>query len=266
MNDKILQQAIKTGRLGRHPFYWYETLDSTNTCAMEMARNGAEDQTLIVAESQNRGRGRLGRTWVSPPGTGLYVSIILQPKLEPEHLAQLTLMAGVAVCRAIDGVAGIFTRIKWPNDVLAEGKKIAGILSESTGISLQEKPVVVLGIGINVESPPEAFSQELVSATSIFAVTGRIVQKGTLLQRLLVEIGQLTELLEQGEFSKILTEWKGRDATLGKRLKWITTAQEVVYGVAMGPDEEGHLHIKDHSGTLHEVVSGDINLLGSPSF
>jgi BirA family biotin operon repressor/biotin-[acetyl-CoA-carboxylase] ligase len=264
MNDLILQQAIATGRLGKHPFYWYEAIDSTNARALEMARNGVPDQTVVAAESQNRGRGRLGRAWVSPPGTGLYVSIVLRPQLEPEHLSQMTLMAGVAVCRAIDSEAGIFTRIKWPNDVLADGKKIAGILAESTGISSQRKTAVVLGIGINVETPPEAFPQELRSrAASIFAVTGKIVPKGALLKRLLAEINQLTEALEGGGFAKILAEWKGRDATLGKRLNWITTAQQVICGVAMGPDEKGHLHIKDSSGTVHEVVSGDINLLGS---
>ena len=163
MNDTILQQAIETGRFGNHPFHWYESIDSTNLCAMEMARNGAQEQTVVMAQSQSHGRGRLGRAWVSPSGQGLYVSIILRPQLAPEHLSQMTLVAGVAACRAIDIEAGISTMIKWPNDVLVDGKKIAGILSESTGLSPQVKTAVVLGIGINVDIPQEAFPQELQS-------------------------------------------------------------------------------------------------------
>ena len=264
MKDIILQQAIKSGRLGSHPFYWYESIDSTNLKALEMAKEGAQSGTIIVAHAQNSGRGRLGRSWISPAGTGLYVSIILRPQLAPEHLSKITLAAGVAVSKAIDLVTNISTMIKWPNDILADGKKIAGILSESTGVNPAGKTAVVLGIGINVNTPQESFPEALKDkASSLMAITGTIVQKGVLLKQLLDEISRQVKRLEQGEFSQILEDWKARDTTLGKRLNWLNAAKQIVCGIAQGPDENGHLQVKDFSGKLHDVLSGDITLVDS---
>lgn len=264
MLDAILQQAIDSGRLGATPFYWYESIGSTNQKALEMVRDGWSGQAIVMAESQTSGRGRLGRSWVSPAGTGLYVSIVLWPQVAPEDLSKVTLVAGVAVNRAINLEANIATMIKWPNDILADCKKVAGILAESTAVTSRGKTAVVLGIGVNVTTPLEDFPSELSGkVTSLLAVSGKVIQRGALLKRIVSEISRQMELLEQGHFSKILEEWKARDATLGKRLHWINSSKQAVYGVSMGPDKEGRLRVRDSSGKVHEVISGDVNLADS---
>nr|MBF0223641.1 biotin--[acetyl-CoA-carboxylase] ligase [Desulfobulbaceae bacterium] len=261
MCDTILQQAIDSGRLGSIPFYWHESIGSTNQKALEMVRNGLFEQTIIMADSQTSGRGRLGRSWVSPAGSGLYVSIVLWPQVAPEHLSKLTLVAGVAVNRAINLEATIATMIKWPNDIVVDGKKVAGILAESTAVTSRGKTAVVLGIGVNVTTPLNAFPLELSGrVTSLLAVSGKRIHRGVLLKRLVSEIAMQMELFEGGSFSTILEEWKRRDATLGKRLHWLNSTKQAIYGVSLGPDKDGRLQVRDASGKVHEVLSGDVTL------
>src|SRR6516164_7325378 len=153
-----IQDDLATTRLGKKVHY-FSAVDSTNSCAWQLAEQGAQEGEIVIAESQNHGRGRLGRSWVSPPYRNLYFSVILRPQLPPTHAAQTTLMAAVALADAVASFVPVAPVIKWPNDILVKGKKLAGILTESSCDS-ERIEFVILGIGVNLNYPvalmPEA--------------------------------------------------------------------------------------------------------------
>ena len=177
--DKLLPEEVLQGlktRVFTGPVHHFETLDSTNDLAKELAVQGAPEGTVVVAEAQTGGRGRLGREWDSPPGVGLYVSLVLRPMLPPMELPQITLTTAVAVVRAVRRVAGVAPGIKWPNDLLLNGKKLGGILTEMETESDRIRHVVV-GLGLNVNNP--GFPPELAAtATSLTLTAGRSVFPG----------------------------------------------------------------------------------------
>jgi BirA family biotin operon repressor/biotin-[acetyl-CoA-carboxylase] ligase len=152
--------------------------ESTNSLALEMGKQGAAAGTVVVAETQTRGRGRQQRAWFSPPGTGLYFSVILRPQLDPVELPKITLVAGVAVCEAIEQACQVSFGLKWPNDLLFGGKKCGGILCETgplTGTDNGRGILVILGVGLNITIPESTFPAELrARATSLLAATGRV--------------------------------------------------------------------------------------------
>ena len=192
--DKLLPeevlQGLKTG-VFTGPVHYFETLDSTNDLAKALAVQGAPEGTVVVAEAQTSGRGRLGREWDSPPGVGLYVSLVLRPMLPPMELPQITLTTAVAVVRAVRRVAGLAPGIKWPNDLLLNGKKLGGILTEMETESDRIRHVVV-GLGLNVNNP--GFPPELAAtATSLALEAGRTFSRVNLLQAWLEEFEALYE-------------------------------------------------------------------------
>ena len=259
--DPLWEQMRETGLLGTRKVYFFDETKSTNEVALNLGRQGEVAGVLVVAESQTCGRGRLGRAWVSPPGQGLYFSIILRPRLEPADLAKITLVAALAVCKAVEGVTGLAPGIKWPNDLLLAGEKFCGILTETGALSVGEPSLVVLGIGLNVSTQLDLFPTELRErVTSLVAAGGEFIARGELLAAIIKEVEVEVARLEQGEFAAVLVDWRRRDATLGKRLAWLTPAGKVVEGVSLGPDETGALHIRDDGGQEHEVLSGDLQL------
>lgn len=234
--------------------------DSTNQVALELAAAG-EEQALVVAESQRRGRGRLARSWHSPPGSGIYLSLLYRPRLAPADLAKLTLAAGLAVCLALEQTTGAQPGLKWPNDVLLEEKKCGGILCECRLAQDDNAAAVVVGIGLNVNTEAAQIPPELRErATSLFLATGRRWDRGLLLPALVEELDALVAELEEGRFPAILAAWRRRDALLGRELNWLTPTGTMVRGIALGPDAAGILHIRDSQGRVHEVMSGDISL------
>lgn len=250
----------KYASLAGRPLHLLEQTESTNKVAMEMARDEAPAGTLVVAESQTGGRGRLGKTWLSPPGTGLYFSMILRPGLEPAVMPRLTLGAGLAVCRAIDLVCKIEPMIKWPNDILLADKKCGGILTE-TELPGKQSPRIVLGIGLNISTPAQAFPPDLRErATSLQDHVDMPVVRGELLSVMVDEIEKIISRLENEDFSAILDAWRKRDASKDREMTWVATSGRTVKGVSLGPDSEGQLHIRDHAGNVHEILSGDIRL------
>jgi BirA family biotin operon repressor/biotin-[acetyl-CoA-carboxylase] ligase len=238
--------------------------ESTNSLAMEMGKQGAVAGTVVVAVTQTRGRGRLQREWFSPPGTGLYFSIILRPQLEPIDLPKITLAAGVAICQAFEQVCQLSLGIKWPNDLLVDGKKLGGILCETAPINdSNDEPgiLVILGVGLNITTPESAFPEQVRGkATSLLAATGQDFDKETVLDAVLGGIDDTIARLESGKFGAILDQWRARDVLLGKTLSWLNPAGRVVTGRALGIDGSGQYHIRDIRGRIHRVVSGDINL------
>ena len=259
--DPLWEQMRETATLAGRKVHFFTETGSTNEVALGLGRQGEEAGTLVVAESQSCGRGRLDRAWLSPPGQGLYFSIILRPQLEPADLSKVTLVAALAVCKAVEEVTGLKPGIKWPNDLLLAGKKFCGILTETGSLVMGKRPLVVLGIGMNVSTGLDDFPVDLRErVTSLRIAGGLSAARGELLAKVVREIDVELARLEQGGFADALQDWRCRDATLGKRLSWLTPAGEVVEGVALGPDEAGILHIRDDSGREHEVLSGDLHL------
>ncbi len=262
MPDDLWQTMILTGELGCHPVQFFDCTGSTNDLALALSNTGTPDSTLVVADSQSAGRGRLeGRTWLSPPGTGLYFSLILRPRLAPADFPKLTLAAGLALCKALESHTHCRPGLKWPNDLFLHGKKCGGILTETQAVAGAGPTAVVIGIGLNVNTPAEAFSGGLrAKATSLLAETGVPHERGPLLAAILGELDLVVARLEQGDFVSILTEWRQRDIHAGLQVSWVNTQGRLITGISLGPDGEGFLHIRDGQGQVHSVISGDISL------
>jgi len=252
-----LVPSYKTNCLGRHAIHFSE-IGSTQDVAKQMVVKGASEGTLIIAEGQTKGRGRLGRTWLSPQGQGLYLSLILRPHISPIHAPKITLMVAVAIAHAIEEITPVKAQIKWPNDVLISHRKVAGILTEIDA-EMDRTNAVILGIGININNDTSSFPRELRNTvTSLRMETGREISRLELLQTLLLEIENLYETFKVKGF--IPGVWKEKDVTIGSRVKAVLMDRELV-GQAVDIDHEGALILKDGKGDIHRIVSGDVTLL-----
>jgi BirA family biotin operon repressor/biotin-[acetyl-CoA-carboxylase] ligase len=256
--DKLLPAEVLQGlqaRLFKGPVHHFETLDSTNNLAKELAARGAPEGTVVVAEAQTGGRGRLGREWDSPPGVGLYVSLVLRPMLPPMDLPQITLTSAVAVVRAVRRVAGVAPGIKWPNDLLLNGKKLGGILTEMETESDRIRHVVV-GLGLNVNNPE--FPAELAAtATSLTLAAGGAFSRVDLLKAWLEEFdGLYDRFLNQG-FAEILAEWKGLTVTLGTEVT-VRQGPRKISGLALDVAPDGALLLRTAGREIVRVISGEI--------
>ena len=256
--DKLLPQEIAAGlqaRLLKGPIHYFDTLPSTNDLAKELGVRGAPEGTLVVAEGQSRGRGRLGREWNSPPGVGLYVSVLLRPPLPPADLPPITLTAAVAVVRALRQAGGVTAGLKWPNDLVLAGKKLGGILTEMETESDQIRHLVV-GLGLNVNN--RQFPAELADlATSLALTTGRTFSRLRILQVWLEELESLYQRFLAREFAAILEEWKDYTVTLGRAVRVRQGAVEIC-GQALEVAADGALLVRTGSGEVVRVTSGEI--------
>ncbi len=238
--------------------------ESTNLVALDVGLQGAEPGTVVVAEAQTGGRGRLNRSWLSLPGMGLYFSIILKPMLAPEHLSKVTLASGLALCKAVEAEYSLAPKIKWPNDLMLDDRKFGGILTETESVTGSDSTstLVVVGVGLNLFPPEGGFPADIGKiATAISIHTDREILSERLLNTSIVAVEEEVQRLEKGDFSKILEEWLQRDAIEDKVLTWVTPKGEPVTGVSLGPDAEGLLRIQDKAGDIHRVISGDVNLV-----
>ncbi len=258
--EKLLPEEITPGLANRHlkgPVHHFDEVASTNDMAKELAARGAPEGTLVVAEAQSRGRGRLGRQWESPPGTGLYVSLILRPALPPAEMPQITLTTAVAAARALSRAAGVTPGIKWPNDLLLGGKKLGGILTEMEAESEQIRHLVV-GLGINVNNP--AFPEEISAiATSLALATGRRHSRVTILRAWLEEFEELYGRFLAREFAGILEEWRSLAVTIGSQVT-VRQGPRVICGLALEVAPDGALLLEMDSGEVVRVTSGEIAL------
>ena len=243
-----------------------DVTESTNSIALELGEKGAVSGTVVVADAQTGGRGRLNRSWLSLPGMGLYFSIILRPRLAPEHLPKVTLAAGLAICKAVEAEYHFFPKIKWPNDLLLDGRKFGGILTETESLACSDSchsAVVVVGVGLNLFPPEGGFPPDIEEcATSISLHGDNDVSAEILLERCVAAVEKELQRLEKGDFPAILKEWMQRDAIQGKVLTWVTPKGKAVTGISLGPDADGVLRIRDQEGAIHTVLSGDVNLVG----
>lgn len=247
-----------------HKIHSYTVIPSTNKIAFELAAAGASHGEIVRAESQSAGRGRLGKVWSSPPGKGLYFSIIVRPGLDRIDYPKLTITTGLAIAFVLDTMFEAFTLLKWPNDIILSGKKCGGILCEASleGKTFEER-FAIIGIGLNVLTQPDDFPADLrTSATSIALETGLAVNLDLLLNAIVKQVLSMIRELENDGFANILEQWKKRDFLKGKWLEWLTLKEEVIFAKAEGPDEEGRLLVRDKEGKLHQVLSGDVSLAG----
>ena len=238
--------------------------DSTNDDAYKLAIDGAEHGFGVIADKQLAGKGRLGRDWASPAGTGLYCSIIVRPELPFVDFPKLTLTAGLALCRVVENLQTTCSfGLKWPNDLYYNQKKCGGILVESSSISCQGKEsFVIVGIGLNVNTKLDEFQLELQQkATSLHIISGELYDLNDLYRKIHASLLEHIHTHETKGFSYIRQEWSKRDALLGKEMQWLTFEKKIVTARGIGLDESGKLLAKDRNGKIHEILSGDVQLV-----
>lgn len=250
-NRAGILSGLATRAFGQN-LYFYEETGSTNDDIKGFCRE--PEGTLVVAETQNAGKGRRGRSWSSPPGENLYFSLLLKPEIPPEDTPAITLTAGLAVCETIRRITGLDAGIKWPNDVLAQGKKLCGILTEAVleGDSLS---YAVLGIGVNLNT--EAFPPEAGIAGSLRMLTGREWDRRTFLQALLLNLEQRYETYLKSGFSGLLADYKALSVTLGKEVD--IHGRTSFFGRAVDIASDGSLLVETASGVV-TVRSGEATL------
>jgi BirA family biotin operon repressor/biotin-[acetyl-CoA-carboxylase] ligase len=237
------------------------TVESTQEEAKKLAELGAPEGTTVIAEEQTGGRGRQGKKWHSPLGKGIWMSVVLRPGLPLLSTPQLTLLAGVAVCRAIRRVSGVDAGIKWPNDLMAGGRKICGILLESA-LREQELEYCIAGIGISVNLTEADYPDFLngIGTSLLIERGGKPVDRSVLAGAVLAELESLyTDYLEAG-FPMVALLWESMSVTLGRQVAR-NTPQGRMEGLATGLDAGGGLLLKDSAGNIHSVCSGEIEFI-----
>ncbi|MBT2701531.1 biotin--[acetyl-CoA-carboxylase] ligase [Bacillus sp. ISL-40] len=248
--------GLTTNFIGRN-IHYVESVESTQKLAHHFASEDAPEGTVIIAEEQLSGRGRMARKWHSPKYTGIWMSMIIRPNIPLSNAPQLTLLAAVAIVQAIEEMTDLIPEIKWPNDILINGKKVTGILTE-----LQAEAdlihSIIIGIGINVNQKKEDFPLELQEiATSLFIEDGETVSRAELIRSIFKHFEKLYTLyLEQG-FLPIKLLWEGYAGNIGKYIK-ARTLTNTIEGKALGITNDGVLQLEDLTGTIHHIYSADI--------
>jgi BirA family biotin operon repressor/biotin-[acetyl-CoA-carboxylase] ligase len=237
----------------------YDEIDSTQNAALELVRTGAPEGTLVIAEQQTSGRGRMGRPWHSPHGKGIWMSLILKPEIPLAYTPQLTLLVAVALSRAIKYETGASAGIKWPNDLLIGGRKVSGILLEThaEGERLQH---LVAGVGISVNLAQQDFPEELHSrATSLLIETGKVTDREALICAFLEQMEELYVLYHKEGFAPIRTLWEALSVTLNRPVR-VNVGSNWTEGIAEGIDELGALVVRLENGERAKLFSGEVEL------
>lgn len=251
-----IKKYLQTKRYGA-TIHYFETCESTQLIAHEIVQKGALDGTVVISEEQLEGKGRMARPWSSRAQKGIWMSIILKPELTPQQAPQVTLVAAVAIVRAIEEVTGLTPDIKWPNDLLVNGKKITGILTELQADPDQIK-AIILGIGINVNQSEADFPAELTSiASSLKIALGKEVNRAELVATILKYVEHYADLYVEKGFKSIKLLWESYSTTIGKHIRAVML-QETIEGTAIGITDEGMLELQLKDGTLRKIYSGDI--------
>ena len=259
LTSAAITAGLATKRLGRHVICLSET-GSTNVEAYRLAEEGAAEGTVLIADSQFQGKGRLGRNWHSPSGVNIYCSLVMRPPIPPVDAFQLTFLSAVAVARAMESVISARPIIKWPNDILLNGKKVAGLLNEMSA-ETERVNFVILGIGLNVNMRQDQFPLDLRHpATSLFIESGREINRLNFMRELLVSLDSLySEFLLNG-YCAVRNEWVSRCGMIGRRVA-VSGTTEQIEGIATGIDDHGALLVERESGSLARVLAGDVRIL-----
>lgn len=256
MELKKIQES-STRWLGKEIAY-YEDIDSTNIRLKEWAKEGAIEGSLVIAEKQNNGKGRLGKVWNSPEGEGIWMSILVLPNIDIEKVPQLTLLAGLATCNAIREVTGMEVMIKWPNDLVLNGKKICGILCEL--VKLENGNGVIIGIGINVNS--KQFPSDLPYASSLYLEGGQMYKRETIVRSVLEHLEEYYILYKQTlSLTKMIEQYKLRCINLGKEVKVLGMKKKLI-GTVKDINLDGQLIIETDHGEIETIFAGDVSVRG----
>jgi BirA family biotin operon repressor/biotin-[acetyl-CoA-carboxylase] ligase len=250
-SDELTHQ-LDTSFIGRE-IHSYETLDSTNDAIFRLGKEGVKEGVCVFAEYQKKGRGRLGRSWVSPRGKNVLFSVLLRPVLSPAEVSKITLVAGISVISAVRQITGLTLGIKWPNDILHKEKKVCGILTEMSA-EADRIHFVVLGIGVNVNSSRQELPPH---ATSLKEITGAAVSRILFGQTLLRQLERDIQRLKRGLFDELAEEWERYSCTSGRRVVANLLGRKV-QGQAVGIDRDGALWIRRDDGLQEKVLAGDI--------
>ena len=260
--DRLIAEEISAGletiRIGNNIICLGKT-DSTNLTAFQLGEQGAAEGTVVIAEEQSRGKGRLGRHWESPDGVNLYCSIILRPPIMPSKAPQFALLSSVAVAKTIEATTSLSPRIKWPNDILVNGMKVSGMLNEMSA-EMEKINFIVLGIGVNLNMRREQFPDDLRHpASSLFLESGKPVYRVEFARALITALDRLYDAYLKEGITPIREQWVARSAFLGKRI--IVSFQKVeCSGVAAGIDDNGALLLERDDGVIEKILAGDVSI------
>lgn len=255
-----IKAQLESARVGRR-LEFLKTTASTNADAFRLAENGAVEGAVVLADAQSGGRGRRGRVWASPAGANLYCSVVLRPAIMPHEAPQLTFLSAVAVARAIEQTTKLTPEIKWPNDLLISGKKVAGLLNEMSaetdGINF-----VILGIGVNLNMTADQFPADLRHpATSLFLESGVRVDRSRFAVAMLNELDLLyADFLLHG-FGPVREEWQQRCSASGRQVAVSDSGTECSGGRFIGIDSDGALLLRSEDGRLHRITCGDVRVI-----
>jgi len=261
LGSEPIKKLLQTKKIGK-AIHFFKEITSTNDVAFELARNGALDGTVVIADSQTDGRGRLQRKWISPPGLNLYISVILRPVIPAKDAPLFTLVSSVALAETIRN-EGANPSIKWPNDIFIEGKKVAGVLTEMQTKGDQAEFVVV-GIGVNINMKKENLNKEMREiaeiATSIGEATGRKIDRSAFTAGLINNLEKWYKKFQMQGRKSIIEEWMKMCGTINRRVK-VKFNEKEIEGIACRVDENGYLVLRKDDGTIETIVAGDVIVL-----
>jgi len=257
--DRLLPVEIayqlNTVRIGAKIRY-FEEVSSTMDVAARLGMEGAPDGTLVITETQTKGKGRLGRSWYSPKYKGLYFSLILRPNILPQQAPIVTLLCAVSICEAVKELTGITSEIKWPNDILLRRKKLGGILTELSA-EMDAVRFAVVGIGLNVNNDKKTLFSH---AASLKEEKGEPLSRADLLKQILHRIEDNYFLFQKKGAGEILEKWRLHNVTLGKRVR-VARHNHHLEGLAADIDDDGNLLVRTDTGLIEKVSAGDVTLI-----
>jgi BirA family biotin operon repressor/biotin-[acetyl-CoA-carboxylase] ligase len=257
LKRETILAALDTQRVGRH-LEVHDRIDSTNDRAAALARQGAPEGTVVLADTQTAGKGRLGRRWHAPPGSSLLLSVLLRPEIEPSQAQRMTMICSLAAVEAISATSGVEAGIKWPNDLVVSGRKLGGILTE-LGLEGRQLAHTIVGLGINVNLNLDDLPDVMAPPASLLAETGRLTSRTTLLVELLRGIEERYDRIHEGWSPH--DAWRAHLTTLGERVQ-VGTPGDVIVGKAIDVDADGALMVRTDSGAIRRILAGDVTLRG----
>jgi BirA family biotin operon repressor/biotin-[acetyl-CoA-carboxylase] ligase len=256
LDIELITAKLQTNTLGKS-IHYYDEVDSTNTRAQTLVKEGAAEGTLVIAEHQTSGRGRMGRQWYSPKGKGLWMSLVLKPRIPLQYAPQLTLLVAVALCRSIRKLTAINVGIKWPNDLLVDGKKVSGILLESSADE-EKLQHVIAGVGISVNLGLDDFPEEIRDVASSLSIqAGSKIDRVELLCQFMMELETLYNLYHEEGFTPIKMLWEALNVSIGCVVRQQST-KGLLEGTAEGIDDHGALIVRLTDGSLARWYSSNV--------
>lgn len=251
-------QDLKTQYMGKELEY-HQIIDSTNIRAKKIAKEGAKEGTLVIAEYQSKGKGRLGRAWISPKEEGIWMSLILRPFVDITKIPQITLVAGLCMSQAIENITDIKTKIKWPNDIIVNNKKVAGILTELS-TNIRGSSFVVVGIGVNVNN--QKLDKSIPHATSLTIEGNKVYKREEIIREFLnIFEAYYEEYIKEKSIAFLLKDYKERCVNLNKEVKILNDQEEYVAYVE-NINNQGSLEIRKIDGSVETIFTGEVSVRG----